>query len=77
MAESNYQALDINFIAAIDDEEEMVTPLISQAFIESPWYVDVIYVLINVQAPPKLSRTKGRFLKMKSSKSCILDNALF
>ena len=44
MAESNSQALDINFIATIDDGEEMVTPLISQAFIESPWYADIIYV---------------------------------
>ena len=29
MDESNYQALNINFIATIDNEEEMVTPLIS------------------------------------------------
>jgi len=45
MAESNCQALDINFIAAIDDGEEMATPLISEAFIESTWYADIIYVL--------------------------------
>ena len=66
MDESNCQALDINFIATIDDEEDMATPLISQAFIESPWYADVIYVLLNLQAPPELSRTKSRILKMKS-----------
>ena len=48
MAESNCQTLDINFIAQIDNEEEMATPLISQAFIESPWYVDIIYVLQNL-----------------------------
>jgi len=36
MDESNCQALDINFIAAIDDGEDMATPLINQAFIESP-----------------------------------------
>ena len=29
MVELNYWALDINFIAAIDDGEEMTTPLIS------------------------------------------------
>lgn len=29
MAESNYQALDINFIAELDNKEEMVTPQIS------------------------------------------------
>jgi len=77
MVESNCQALDINFIAAIDDGEEMATPLISQAFIESPWYAEIIYVLQNLQAPLELSRTKSRFLKMKSLKKIILDNALF
>ena len=55
----------------------MATPLISQTFIESPWYDDIIYVLLDLQAPPELSRTKSRFLKMKSLKFCILDNALF
>jgi len=77
MAELNYHVLDINFITKIDNEEEMVTSLISQAFIESPWYADVIYVLLNLESPPELSRTKSRFLKMKSLKFCILDNALF
>jgi len=77
MAESNCQALDINFIAKLDNEEEMVTPQISQDFIESPWYADIIYVLQNLQALPKLSRTKSRFLKMKSLKFCIIDSALF
>ena len=55
----------------------MATPPISHAFIESPWYADIIYVLKNLQAPPELSRTKSRFLKMKYSKFCIIDNALF
>jgi len=55
----------------------MVTPLINQAFLESPWYVDLYYVLLNLQALPRLSRTKKRFLKMKASKFCILDGALF
>ena len=77
MAESNYQDLDINFIAELDNEEEMATPQISQVFIDSPWYFDVIYVLQNLQAPPELSRTKSRFLRMKSLKFCIIGNALF
>lgn len=63
MAESNCQALDINFIAEMDNREEMATPPISQDFIESQWYVDIIYVLQNLQAPLELSRTKSRFLK--------------
>ena len=55
----------------------MTTPQISQAFLESPWYADITNVLLNLQVPPGLSRTKKRFLKMKASKFCILDNALF
>ena len=77
MVESNCQALDINFIGALDDQEEMETPQISEPFIVSPWYGDIIFVLLNLQAPPSLIRTKAKFLKMKSLKYCIIDNALF
>lgn len=77
MAESNCHALDIKFIAEMDSGEEMATPPINQAFIESPWYADIIYVLLNLQAPLELSRTKSRLLKMKSLKFCIVYNALF
>jgi len=61
----------------MDNGEEMASPPISHAFIESSWYADIIYVLQNLQSPPELSRTKSRFLKMKSLKFFILDNALF
>ena len=74
MTETNCQALDIN---ELDDNQEMATPQISQAFLDSPWYADIIYVLLNLQAPPGLSRTKRRFLKMTSLKYFILDNVLF
>lgn len=55
----------------------MATPQISEPFTDSPWYVDITFVLLNLQAPPGLTRTKARFLKMKSLKYCIIDNALF
>lgn len=74
MAKTNCQALDIN---ELDDEQEMTTPQISQAFSDSSWFANVIYVLQNLQAPPGLSIIKNRFLKMKASKFCILDNTLF
>lgn len=62
MTETNYQAMDIN---ELDNEQEMATPQINQAFLESPWYVDITHVLLNLRAPPGLSKTKKRFLKMK------------
>ena len=74
IAETNCQALNIN---ELDDEQEMVTPQISQAFSDFPWYAGIIYVLQNLQAPPGLSRKKSRFLKMKDLKFFILDSALF
>eukprot|EP00253_Pinus_taeda_P003174 PITA_03174 len=74
MTQTNFQALDIN---ELDNEEEMATPQINQAFLQSPWYTDICFLLLNLQAPPGLSRTKKRFLKMKASKFCIIDNVSF
>lgn len=76
MVESNCNALDINFIAQIDDQDEMVTPLISEAYLDSPLYSDIIFVLIHLQAPPGLTKTKARFIKQKAMRFCILNNAL-
>eukprot|EP00253_Pinus_taeda_P016689 PITA_16689 len=77
MAESNYNVLDINFIAELDEQKEQATPLISEVFNTSPWYADIIFVLQNLYAPPSLTKTKARFLKMKSMKFCILDENLY
>jgi hypothetical protein len=65
MTQSNYDVLGINFIAYLSkNSREETVPQVSQKFLESPWYVDIIYVLRNLQAPPKLSKTKARFLKL-------------
>ena len=77
MAESNCNALDINYIAQVDDQEEMATPSISEAFLDSPWYSDTIFVLTNLQYPPGLTRTKARFIKLKAMRYFILNNVFF
>ena len=77
MAKSNCNTLDINFIAQVDDQEEMATPTISEASSDSPWYKNIIFVLLNLKSPPGLSRTKAKFLKLKAVRFCILDNVLF
>jgi len=74
MTETNFQVLDIN---ELDNKQEMATPQINQAFLQSPWYADICYILLNLQAPLGLSRTKKRFLKMKAAKFCIIGNVLF
>ena len=52
MAESNFHALDINFLDVADEQGEMATPNVREVFLNSLWYVDLIFVLQNLQAPP-------------------------
>ena len=73
MSEANFQALDIN---QLDNEPELATPQINIAFEQSPWYADICYVLQNLCAPPGLSRTKSRLLKMKASRFCVMNGNL-
>jgi hypothetical protein len=77
MVESNFQALDINFLDVADEQGEMATPNVKEVFLNSPWYADLIFVLQNLQAPPGLTKTKARFLKLKALKFCILEGNLY
>jgi hypothetical protein len=77
MAESNFHALDINFLVAVNEQEEQATPNVKEVFLNSPWYTYLIFVLHNLQAPPGLTKTKARFLKLKSLKFCILEGNLY
>ena len=77
MAESNFHALDINFLAAVDEQGEKVTPSMKEVFMNSPWYADLIFVLNNLQASPGLTKTKARFLKLKALKFFILEGNLY
>ena len=78
MAQLNCGVPGINFIAYLSkNTQEEKTPPVSQKFIDSPWYMDIIYVLKNLQAPPGLSKTKARFLNLKATSLCILDNSLY
>jgi hypothetical protein len=77
MAESNFQALDINFLDVADEQGEMATPNVKEVFLNSPWYADLVFVLQNLQAPPGLTKTKARFLKLKALKFCILEGNLY
>jgi hypothetical protein len=78
MEQTNCELLGINFVVdlSVDLEEEKV-PRVSQKFLDSLWYADIIYVLRNLQAPPELSKTKARFLKLKATKFCILNQSLY
>ena len=77
MVESNFEVLDINMINALDDQEEFSTPIVEDHFVNSPWYTDIVYVLLNLNTPPGLSKTKARFLKLKAVNYCIIDRCLY
>lgn len=77
MVESNFQALYINMVDALDEHEGLPDPTIEENFQNSPWYSDILYVLKNLNAPPDLSKTKARFLKLKSRNYCILNECLY
>ena len=78
MAQSNLRALDINLIAAMSkDEDEGLLVLVSDIFLQSPWYSDIVYVLQHLSPPPEMYRRKVRSLKLKSAKFCILNSSLY
>ena len=78
MAESNLHALDINLIATMLDDEDGGTLIqVSEMFLHSPWYSNIVYALQHLYPPLGMSTSKGRSLKLKSVKFCILDSALY
>eukprot|EP00253_Pinus_taeda_P023950 PITA_23950 len=78
MAESNLHALDINLSAAMSEEDEDSSLIqVSEIFLHSPWYSDIVYVLQHFSPPPGMAKNKGRTLKLKAARFCILNNALY
>lgn len=78
MAESNLYDLDINLIVAMSKDEDGGSLIqVFEMFFQSPWCSDIVYVLQRLLPPLGMSRSKGRSLKLKAAKFCILNNALY
>ena len=77
MVESNFEVLDINMINALDEQEELSTPIVEDHFMNSSWYADILYVFLNLNTPPSLSKTKARFLNLKAVNYCIIDKCIY
>ena len=45
MVESNFNALDINFVDEWDDQEEQATPQLDEAFMTSPLTLFMFYLI--------------------------------
>lgn len=78
MAKTGVEDVNINFldISTVLDQTHQ-EPDVSEYFLASPWYRDVIYVLKNLQAFHELTGTKSRSVKLKSSKCCIINGFLY
>ena len=76
MANSNCEALQINFIShqanQLDTEVEVMVD-----FVASSCYSDIVYVLRNLQAPEGLSKSRGKSVKLKAAKFCIINRYLY
>lgn len=80
MAEVNYDALGMEFCEISEqgqEEEQQPAIVVSDQFSPSPWYVDIVYFLQNLQCPTHLSKTTTRFLKLRAVKFYIIKGYLF
>lgn len=64
-------------VFSLDDLEELETPPINEEYLASPWYADLLYVLLNLNSRPGLSKTKARFFKLKVVKFFIVDSTFY
>ena len=64
-------------INALDEQEELSTPIVENHFMNSSWYDDILYVFLNLNTPLGLSKTKARFLKLKVVNYYIVDKYLY
>ena len=72
MTKSHCDSLPLNFLACQSGRvkaEVQVKP----DFFASPWYVDIVFVLQNLQPPAGLSKNWARSIKMKATKYCIIE----
>jgi hypothetical protein len=78
MAHSNHEALGINsFESCTNTSAQQEEGKVHPDFLASPWYKDIVHVLLNLQAPPELSKTQARSVKLKATKFCILNKFLY
>ena len=72
MTDSNCESLQLNFLCNHSNQLELGFQVVTY-FTLSPLYSDIIYVLQNLQAPPTLSKTRARSMKLKAAKFCIMN----
>lgn len=78
MNQSNCDVLGVNMMVDLSEVavEEQGVPL-SQCFLNSPWYSEIIYILQHLHAPSEMDTIKARYLRLKLAKFCILNGNLY
>ena len=76
MTNSNCESLQINLLSHQPDQLDTDIEVMVD-FVTSPWYSDIVFVLRNMQAPDGLSKSRARFVKLKSAKFCIINKYLY
>ena len=71
MTDSHCDCLQLNFLSCQSGQEE-VKVQVKPEFLTSPWYVDIVFVLQNLQPPARLRKTRARSIKLKVVKFCIV-----
>ena len=69
MTQSNYDALILYLIVELLVEEKNpqghLGPPVSDIFLSSPWYTNIIFVLQHLQAPQGMDKTRGIFSSIR------------
>ena len=77
LAESNCQALGLHVmakeLAQEEDQAILEREKIMDYYSASTWYADIVYFLLFLQCPEHLDRKAARYLKLKATKYCLVE----
>lgn len=60
-----------------EEDDSSSTQQVSEKFVASAWYANILFVLQHLQEPIGFPKTKSHFLKLKELKFCIIDQFLY
>ena len=77
LAESNYQYLGLHLMAEEPAHEENQAKLEKEKIMDfysaSTWYAYIVYFLLYLKCPEHLDRKAARYLKLRTTKYCLVE----
>ena len=81
LAESNCQALGlyvmVEELSQKEDQAMLEKEKIMDYYSASTWYTDIVYFLLYLQCREHLDRKDARYLKLRTTKYCLVEEQLF